>query len=124
MKIIAVIFQIIVLYGLYLVGTAIQTFLHLPIPGSIIGMVLLFLLLYFKVLGEQRLREGSRFLLSHLPLLFIPATVGVVNYPSVFKGKGLVSVAAVLISTALVMVVSGWIGQAMALKQEQKKGES
>ncbi|MCF6408841.1 CidA/LrgA family protein [Pseudalkalibacillus salsuginis] len=102
-----VIIQVLVLYSMYLAGTWIQNALDLMIPGSIIGMVLLFCLLVTKILPLRWIQEGSRYLLAHLTLFFIPVTVGVMEFSHVFKGKGLLLIPAVLVSTILVMLISG-----------------
>ncbi len=105
-KIIIGTLQVFLLYGLYLVGTFIQNTFDLPIPGSILGMLLLFILLTTKIFPLKWVQEGCNFLLSHLPLFFIPVTVGVMEYGFVFQGKGLLLIPAVLGSTILVMVLS------------------
>ncbi|MCD7032706.1 CidA/LrgA family protein [Metabacillus sp. GX 13764] len=98
--------QILLLFSFSLGGTFLQQLLHLPLPGSIIGMVLLFFLLKLRVLKPSWLKEGSGFLLKHLTLLFIPATAGVVQYLNLFQGKGLISLAIVLASSVLVFLSS------------------
>ncbi|WP_408007276.1 CidA/LrgA family protein [Pseudalkalibacillus sp. A8] len=106
-KVNLVIIQVLVLYAIYLVGTWIQNALNLMIPGSIVGMFLLFCLLVTKIIPLKWIQEGSRFLLVHLTLFFIPVTVGVMQFGHVFKGKGLLLIPAVLASTILVIVISG-----------------
>ncbi|MDF0726478.1 CidA/LrgA family holin-like protein [Cytobacillus sp. S13-E01] len=120
-KTLLTILQISVLYGIYYVGSFIQALLDLTIPGSIIGMLGLFILLQFKIVKEKWLSEGSQFLLSRLPLLFLPATVGVIEYIPFFQGKGILTVLIVLISTFLVMVISGAVGQYISKKKEQRE---
>ncbi|MBA2873860.1 CidA/LrgA family protein [Thermaerobacillus caldiproteolyticus] len=114
---IVVILQIAGLYGFYLIGTWIQHLFHLLIPGSIIGMILLFLLLITNIIKEEWLGQGGKFLLAHLPLLFVPATVGVIEYISLFQGQGVLSIVDVIVSTIIVMVLSGAIGQWRARKE-------
>ncbi len=106
MKALLIILQVFVLYGLYLAGIWIQSVLDLMIPGSIIGMLLLFLLLVTKIFPLKWIQQGSRFMLAHLTLFFIPVTVGVMQFGYVFKGKGLLLIPAVLASTVLVIVIS------------------
>ena len=59
--------------------------------------------------------KGAILLLSHLPLLFIPVTVGIIDFFDLFKGRGFFSVIVVIVSTILVMVtssfVAGWIAE-------------
>ncbi|MBS2771466.1 CidA/LrgA family protein [Anoxybacillus rupiensis] len=112
--------QVAGLYGLYGIGVWLQHWFHLPIPGSIIGMLLLFFLLMSGVVKESWLGDGAQFLLSYLPLLFVPSTVGIADYLSLFQGRGLLSIAVVMISTVMVMTASGAIGQWRAKKAEKE----
>ncbi|MCL6617230.1 MAG: CidA/LrgA family holin-like protein, partial [Anoxybacillus ayderensis] len=105
------IIQIGVLYMLYIFGSIIQQLLHIPIPGSMIGMLLLFLLLMTGMVKEEWISRGANMLLSHLTLLFIPATVGIIDYVELFLGKGIWSIFVVIVSTMIVMLFAGFIGQ-------------
>lgn len=112
--------QIGVLYMLYIFGSIIQQLLHIPIPGSMIGMLLLFLLLMTGMVKEEWISRGANMLLSHLTLLFIPATVGIIDYVELFLGKGIWSIFIVIVSTMIVMLFAGFIGQ-WAQTREQKR---
>jgi holin-like protein len=116
-RVFIMILQMAGLYGFYLFGTWLQHLFHLPIPGSIIAMLLLFFLLVTNVIKEEWLGQGGQFLLAHLPLLFVPATVGIIDYFSLFRGRGLLSIVAVVASTIIVMVLSAAIGQWGARKE-------
>lgn len=113
-------FQVSVLYGLYLIGLWIKECFHLSLPGGVIGMLILFVLLHIPFLSRW-VGDGSMFLVKVLPILFIPATVGIMNYFSLFSPKGLVTIFIVIGSTAMVMVSSGWISQKMIQRKEAKK---
>ncbi len=108
------------LYALYMIGSFIQQLLHIPIPGSMIGMLLLFLLLMTGIVKEKWISRGANMLLSHLTLLFIPATVGVMDYVELFSGRGIWSIVIVIVSTMMVMLFAGFIGQ-WAQTREQKR---
>ncbi|WP_257351566.1 CidA/LrgA family protein [Pseudalkalibacillus decolorationis] len=101
--------QVVLLYGIYRVGVWLQVNLSLPLPGSIIGFLLLFSLLSLKLIPVFIIEKGSRFLLKHLTLFFVPVTVGVMQYDYFFQGKGLLLIPAVLVSTVLVMIISAKI---------------
>ncbi|MCH1625362.1 CidA/LrgA family protein [Ferdinandcohnia quinoae] len=121
MKYILLIIQVGILYLFYFVGNLVQELLTIPIPGSIIGMLLLFLLLSTGLMKEKWLASGSQFLITYLSLLFVPATVGLIDYLPIFKGKGIITVVITLVSTYLVMFVSGIIGQVIAKGKEHKQ---
>jgi holin-like protein len=120
MKYFMIFVQVLILYLIYWVGTLIQGLLQTSIPGSIIGMILLFVLLQTKVLKEKWLAGGAQFLLTYLTLLFVPALVGIVNYLSFLKGNGLITVGIVLVSTLLVMLLSSKVGEKIAARKLQK----
>jgi holin-like protein len=114
----AIIIQITGLYIIYLIGIGIQKLFHLFIPGSVIGMIILFILLVSRSLPERWVRQGTGFMIRHLPFFFIPATVGIISYAYVFKGKGILLIPIVLVSTMLVMIISGTVTQWMGRKKE------
>ncbi|MFS0822358.1 CidA/LrgA family protein [Bacillus sp. 1P02SD] len=121
MRFVKICIQIAILYLIYWLGTLIQGLLHTAIPGSIIGMILLFLLLHTKIVKEKWLGDGAQFLLTYLALLFVPATVGIMDYLSFFYGKGIITVAIVLLSTFLVMVISSVVGEKIATRKKRSK---
>ncbi|RDW17404.1 CidA/LrgA family protein [Oceanobacillus chungangensis] len=115
-----IVFQIVILYLFFLLGEWIQQSLHLFIPGSVIGMIILFLLLLLNVVKLSWIDLGSKFIIRHLALLFIPVTVGVIEYLNLFKGDGLILVFIVIISTLLVMISSGLLSQWLVQRKEIK----
>jgi holin-like protein len=118
-KAIKIVIQIALLYGFYFIGKVVQQALHIPVPGSMIAMLLLFFLLVTNIVKEEWLSDGGQFLLSNLPLLFVPPTVGIMDYFQLFRGEGVLSVVAVIISTIMVMILAGAIGQWSALRKEK-----
>ena len=95
---------------LQLAGEAIASVAGLPIPGAVIGLVLLFLLLCARGGASEELGRTAGFLHDNLGLLFVPAGVGVIAWLPLIEGAWLpiavgllVSVVASLAVTALVM---------------------
>src|SRR5690625_4915146 len=119
-KAINIIFQIGILYVLYIIGEWIADIFNLLIPGSVIGMILLLGLLFIRGLKLEWIEEGAGFMVRHLTFFFIPATVGIMQYYDIFAGKGFMLVIIVLISTILVMVVSGLMGQLLWQRKDRK----
>ena len=124
MRYIKIVLQIIVLYGFVLLGNWLRDLLHLPLSGSIIGLLVLLAVLSLKVFRLEWIESGSNFLLSYLPLYFIPATVGVMNYGHIFTGKGFLLIPITIISTFLTMGISSYISQFLANKSVKKEGIS
>jgi holin-like protein len=122
MKGIRIVLQIAGLYVFYWIGGVVQQTFELPVPGSIIGMLLLFSLLLSGLVKESLLDGGADLLLSYMPLFFVPATVGVILYFDVFAGKGSMLLVALLLSTFLIMIISGVVGQkTVELVDKRKK---
>src|SRR5690625_2344645 len=95
------IIHIFILYLFNIVGTGIKDFLNLSVPGSVIGLLLLFILLISNVLKVEWIEEGAQFFVNNLVFFFILSTVGVINYFDFFKGKIIELILIVLISTIL-----------------------
>ncbi|KHF39681.1 CidA/LrgA family protein [Halalkalibacter okhensis] len=121
MTMLRIMIHIAILTVFYFIGSWIQQKLGLAIPGSIIGMLLLFLALLTKMLPVRYIEEGSSFILRHMPLLFLPVTVGILQFLDVFSGRGFLLILITLISTMMVMAVSGLIGQNLVKKKEITK---
>lgn len=77
--------QIALVFGLYWLCEGIQTLLPLPIPASVLSLLLLLALLGLKVVKEEQIREFSDFLLGNLAIFFVPAAVGVIRYLDTLK---------------------------------------
>ncbi|WP_088076626.1 MULTISPECIES: CidA/LrgA family protein [Bacillaceae] len=114
MEALRVICHIAILYIFYYIGIVIQSFLNLPIPGSVIGMLLFFTALTTNLIKPAWVKDGAHFLIKYLPLFFIPATVGMMNYFDLFFGKGFLLILIVLFSTLLVMIIAGRLSQRLA----------
>ncbi len=82
-------------------------------------MFLLFLLFATKLVKVKWIEQGTQLLLRHMPLLFLPVTIGILNFLDVFAGKGLLLIVVALVSTLIVMVSSGWISQFIAMRKEE-----
>lgn len=104
---------LLVLLGCQLAGEFLVALLGLPLPGSVLGMVLLLGLLQLRKPGpDSGVVQVAEGLLKHLQLLFVPAGVGVFQYLSVLAASLLplvvglvVSWLAALLTTAAVVAL-------------------
>ena len=87
------------------------------IPGSILGMFVVFFLLQAKILRLEWIETGAAWLLAELLLFFIPPSVGIVSYQSLMLHEGLQIVLIIVIGTAFVMVWSGLIAQSISKRK-------
>ncbi len=100
-----------VLAGLDAAGGAIARATHVPVPGTVIGLLLL--LGGFTALGgvPAPMEELARLLIGHLNLLYIPAAVGVVAYASLVRRDAWPIVVALVGSAIVGLAVTGWTFQ-------------
>ncbi|SIS94668.1 CidA/LrgA family protein [Alicyclobacillus vulcanalis] len=105
--------QIAALYGLAALGNVVSAKLHLPVPGSIIGVVVLFGLLRSGLVKVEWIERGADLLIGELLLFFIPSSVGVIAYAHLFRQDGLKLLAVVAAGTVLVMLVTGSVAEVM-----------
>jgi holin-like protein len=101
------------------VGDGIQRLFKLAIPGSVIGMMMLFIGLSTGFVKLNMVEKASKALLDHLSFFFIPAGVGLISYLGILKSDGIAIVAISVITTIMVMVITGYTVQMM--KRRNKK---
>ncbi|WP_158044577.1 CidA/LrgA family protein [Skermanella pratensis] len=89
-----------------LAGELLARLLNLPVPGPVLGTILLFLVLVARGRIPDTLRDVSRTLLANLSLLFVPAGVGIIQHLDRLRGEWLGIATAVFGSTVLTMVVA------------------
>ncbi|RCX16663.1 holin-like protein [Fontibacillus phaseoli] len=94
--------------------------LHLPIPGSILGIIVLFALLKMNIIKLTWIEQGANWLLAELLLFFIPAAVGVMKYIPLLEHDGVQILIVVVSSTVIVMASSGLIASHIVKRKEHK----
>lgn len=114
MKVITALVQAGFLYILFLFGEFLRAKLSIPLPGSIIGLLVLWGLLSIKVIPLRWVEKGAYVFLATLPLYLIPATVGVMDYVHIFAGKGSLLIVITIVSTCITMAVASLVSQSMA----------
>ncbi len=106
-------------------GELIHILLPLPVPASVYGLVLLFLALCLKVVRVEQLEKASGFLAHIMPVLFIPAGVSLITVLGTMAQVVVPFTVIVLVSTVVVMVVTGRVAQRLigVEKEEAKEPE-
>ncbi len=99
--------QFIIIMGVTFLAEILRFVLPFQIPVSIYGLILMFILLYTKVIKVEQVKETSSFLLEIMPILFIPSAVALIVFWDEFKGMLVPLLVISIVSTVLVMVVSG-----------------
>ena len=89
-----------------LTGEVIVRGLALPLPGPVLGMVLLFLAMAARAPIAKEIDATANTLLKHLSLLFVPAGVGVVQNLAVLGHEGLRLILVVVLATVITLAVT------------------
>lgn len=97
--------------------------LPFKIPSSIYGLVLMFLALQFKVIPLDQVKEAAKYLIEIMPLMFIPAGVGLMNAWGVLKPICIPVIVITIVSTIVVMGISGRVTQFVIRMEKGKKRE-
>ncbi|WP_243314845.1 CidA/LrgA family protein [Geothrix paludis] len=111
MKQLKILGQLLLLALIYLLGNQVARLAHLPVPGNVVGIILLYLLLNLGVVRLEHVQEAADFLLRHLVFFFIPVAVDLMNWGGVFYRYGLALALAIVLSTALTFLGAGAIAQ-------------
>jgi len=101
-------------------GEVLSKGLSLPLPGTVVGMLLLLISLLFKFIKVSYIQNVSNYLLDNLAFFFLPAGVGIISSFHLLKGNTLKILVLIIISTLVVMVVTGFTVQSLIYLQKKK----
>ncbi len=102
---------LIVLFSFLLAGEFVAHLFALPVPGSVLGMLLLFTVLVVRGKVSDQLKHSSDGLLPYLPLFIVPASVGIVNYMGLLQQEGWKIALAIIISLMVGLPACGLLAQ-------------
>jgi putative effector of murein hydrolase LrgA (UPF0299 family) len=105
-------------------GEVVVFVLKLPIPGPVVGMLLLLAVLLLSPQLMTKLETTSNEFLRHLALLFVPAGVGIIVSASSLEGHWIAVISSVLISTVLTLIVTASVMRYVMPKDADSQGES
>ena len=97
---------LLVLLGCQLAGEVLARVLASPVPGPVLGLILLFAGLLALGRVPERLERTANAILEHLSLLFVPAGVGVVMYAGLVAREWLPIAAALVGGTVVTIAVT------------------
>lgn len=107
-RILKIITQVGIIFGVCWVAQIVEQALPLAFPASVIGMILMFLLLAFRVLKVDHIREKSDFLLGNMAFFFIPAGVSIINYFDVLKDWVFQLIFICIVTTVITFAVTAY----------------
>ncbi|MCI8991993.1 MAG: CidA/LrgA family protein [Eubacterium sp.] len=113
--------QFVIIIFITFLGELLHYYLPLPVPASIYGMLLLFAALEFKVIRLDAVKETGDFLIQIMPVMFIPAGVGILDAWGVLQPVILPVAVIMAVSTVAVMGVSALVTQAVIRSGKKKE---
>ena len=114
------IIQFEIILAISLAGELLNRLIPLPVPASIYGMAILFTALCTGVIKVSAVKEAGMFLISMLPVMFVPAAVGLLDSWETMQGFLTALIAITLVSTVTVIAASGHITQFIIKKKEKE----
>ena len=99
--------QSLVILVIAFAGEVLKYIIPLPIPASIYGLIILFVGLLTGLIRLEQVREAGKFLIEIMPVMFIPAAVGLLESWGVLQPMFLPVIIITLVSTVVVMAVTG-----------------
>lgn len=121
MKLLIIIIQILFIHLFLFLGAAIKGVVPIPLPASMIGLILLFLGLKSKMIKLEWVEKGGNWLLAELLLFFIPSAVGIVNYDEIISLQGIKTVFLIGFSTVIVMGTTAFVAEKL---QNRKRSDA
>ena len=108
-------FSIILLISV--IGELLKTFLPLPVPASVYGLVIMLVALLTGILKLDQVKDAADFLIEIMPVMFIPAAAGLIDSWKVLQPLLLPLLVITVVISIFVMVVTGKIAQMIAQKR-------
>lgn len=112
--------EVAIIFGITMSGEFLNYLLPLPIPSGVYGLFILLTLLCMGVIKLEDVSVTGNFFLDVMPLLFIPAGVGLLNSVEQLKAILIPFTVITVISTVFVMVVTGRTAQHMIRRTRQR----
>ena len=101
-------------------GEMLRAMIPLPIPASVYGLVLMLLALCTGILQLKHVRETAGFLIEIMPIMFIPAAVGLLDSWSALQPIWIPVILITILTTVIVMAATGRMTQYMIRRAQQK----
>lgn len=118
-------YQLLIMFGTALLGQIISGLLPFPFPSTIIAALILFLLLEFKIIALDKIKDISRLCNKYLAFVFVPAGVSILEYFATFTMDIWFKIFIITVfSTAATMVVTGKVSDwVISLQEKRSRGK-
>lgn len=118
-KIFEIILGISIILFFSFLGNFLSRYIPISIPGSVIGMILLFLSLTFNIIKSSQIEKVSNFLIGNLALFFVPAGVGIIDKYAEIKNDLISILLIIFLTTILAMVICAKIIDYLIKRKEK-----
>ena len=115
--------EFIIIFMINYAGIIISNLFSLPVPGTIIGMILFFILLYSGFLKAEKVENAVNILLLNMTILFLPPAVKILDSAHLLSGQFIKVLILIIFTTFITMGVTGKIVQFMIELTENKREE-
>ena len=114
--------QFLIILFVSFLGEILNYLIPLPIPASIYGILIMFLALELHIIPLSSVKDAGRFLIEIMPVMFIPAAVGLIEAWGILKPNWLTYTLIMFATTFIVMILSGRVTQAVIRKSHKGDG--
>lgn len=115
--------QLLIILIFSFIGEILHSLIPIQVPASIYGLVLLFIALLIGIIQLPQVKEAAKYLIEIMPLMFIPAGVGLLESWGDLKSILIPVLILLVISTVLVMGISGKVTQGMIQRSKRKEAK-
>lgn len=115
--------QLLIILIFSFIGEVLHSLIPIQVPASIYGLVLLFITLLTGIIQLPQVKEAAKYLIEIMPLMFIPAGVGLLESWGDLKSILIPVLILLVASTILVMGVSGKVTQGIIQRSKRKESE-
>ncbi|CAM3664599.1 hypothetical protein GCM10009865_03370 [Aeromicrobium ponti] len=112
--------QIFLLWAIYQFSSFIVGNLDFPIPASVLGMILLYILLSSGIIQIRYIEKSASFLIRHLALFFVPFAVGLMNYAGLIKTTGMQLLLMIAGSTIIGLLITAGLTQSLSRREKER----
>ncbi|MBC9874073.1 antiholin-like murein hydrolase modulator LrgA [Macrococcoides bohemicum] len=116
--------QAIVISVILLISKIIESFIPIPMPASVIGLVLLFICLSTGIVKLGQVERVGTALTDNIGLLFVPAGISVVKSLGLISEHPFLIIGLIFISTLLLLLCTGFFSQMIVMTTERKEKSS
>lgn len=112
--------QFLIIMTVSFIGELLGLLLPLPIPASVYGLAIMLICLFTKIIKLEQIEDIADWLILIMPVLFVPSAVSLINVGEAIMKDLLVIAVVTLVSTIVVMTVTGKVAQSIIERKENR----